>query len=64
MKKNFFCKSPHKFYLKDKNPKNHWFGYSLMKPIDVDELFNRRVIINELEARLNDDYEIDASGIT
>ena len=35
-----------------------------MKPMDVDELLNIRVIISELEARLNDDDEIDASGIT
>ena len=59
-----FCKSPHKFYSKDKNPKNNWVGHSLMKPMDVDELLNIRVIISELEARLNDDDEIDASGIT
>ena len=30
----------------------------------VDELFNRRVITSELEASLNDDDEIDTSGIT
>ena len=30
--------------------------------MDVDELFNRRVIISELEVCLNDDYSIDASG--
>ena len=35
-----------------------------MKPIDVDEFFNRRVIIIELEASLNDDDEIEAPGIT
>ena len=35
-----------------------------MKPMDVDELFNRRVIISELEAHFNDDNSIDASGIT
>ena len=35
-----------------------------MKPIDVDELFNRRVKISELEANLNDDDAIDASVIT
>ena len=35
-----------------------------MKPLYVDELFNRRVIISELKARLNDDDVIDASGIT
>ena len=34
-----------------------------MKPMDVDELFNRRVIISELESRWNNDYAIDASGI-
>ena len=35
-----------------------------MKPMDIDELFNRRVVISELEACLNDDDAIDASGIT
>ena len=34
-----------------------------MKPIDVDELFNRRVIISELEYSLNDDNTIDTSFI-
>ena len=34
-----------------------------MKPIGVDEFFNKTVIINELEASLNDDETIDASGI-
>ena len=32
--------------------------------MDVDELFNRRVISSELEARLDDDYATDASMIT
>ena len=31
-----------------------------MKPIDIDEFFNRRVILSELEASLKDDVEIDA----
>ena len=35
-----------------------------MKPIGVDELFNIRVIISELEYSLNDDDTIDASWIT
>ena len=35
-----------------------------MKPMDGDKSFNRRVIISKLEASLNDDDEIDASGIT
>ena len=34
-----------------------------MKPIYVDELFNRKVIINELESSLNDDDAIDASVV-
>ena len=32
--------------------------------MDVDEFFNRRVIISELEDSLNDDDAIYASGIT
>ena len=35
-----------------------------MKPMDVYKFFNRRVIIIELEACFNDDYAIDAPGIT
>ena len=35
-----------------------------MKPMDVDKLFNIRVIISELEASLNGDYAVEASGIT
>ena len=39
---------------------NHWVRHSLMKPIGIDELFNRRVIIYELESSLNYDDSIDA----
>ena len=35
-----------------------------MKLMDVDELFNKRVIIIELEACFNDDYAIEAPWIT
>ena len=35
-----------------------------MKPIDVDKLFNRRIIISELESSLNDDDAIDTSVVT
>ena len=35
-----------------------------MKPMDVDEFFNRGGIFSELEAHLNDDVTICASGIT
>ena len=34
-----------------------------MKPIYVDDLFNRMFIISELGDSLNDDDAIDASGI-
>ena len=40
---------------------NHWVVHSLIKPIYFDELFNRRVVIRELESSLNDDDSIDAS---
>ena len=33
---------------------NHQVGQSIIKPIDVGELFNRRIIICELESGLND----------
>ena len=59
MKKNTLYNPSHKFYIKDKTLTNHWVRHSLMEPIDVDELFNRRVIISELEASLNDDDTID-----
>ena len=35
-----------------------------MKPMDVYELFNIRIIISKLKARLNHDVVFDASGIT
>ena len=35
-----------------------------MTPMDVDKFFNRRVVISELEAHLNDDDAIDVSWIT
>ena len=45
VKKNPFCTNSHKFYLKDKNPKTHQVGHSLMRPMDLDGLFKRMVII-------------------
>ena len=42
---------------------NPMVGHSLMKPIYVDDLFNRMFIISELGDSLNDDDAIDASGI-
>ena len=41
----------------------HWIGHSLTKHIDVDELFNRSVVIRELESSLNNDGEIGASVV-
>ena len=63
MKKKLFCTSSHKFNIKDKSFTNHWVGHSLVKPIDVDELFNIRVIISELESSLGDDSAIDTSVV-
>ena len=48
MKENPFCKFSHKFNIKDKDMTNHWVGESKMKRIDTDELFDSKVIINEL----------------
>ena len=42
---------------------NHWVGHLLIKSTDVDEFFNIRVIIRELEYSLNDDDAIDASVV-
>ena len=42
---------------------NNWVRHSLIKPIDVNELFNRRVIIRELESSLNYHDTIDASVV-
>ena len=64
MKKNTLSTSFHKFYIKNKTTKNHWVWKSLTKPIDIDELFNRRVIISEFGASLTNDNAIEASGIT
>ena len=63
VRKKPFCKSSHTFYIKNKTPTNYWIRHSIMKPIYVDELFNRKVIINELESSLNDDDAIDASVV-
>ena len=63
VKKNTFGTSYRKFCMKYKTPTSHWVVNSLMIPIGVDELFNIRVIISELEDSLNDDDTIDASGI-
>ena len=52
------------FYIRDKAMNNHWVGNSIMKPIDVDEFFNKKVIICELESSLNEDAAIDASVVT
>ena len=38
----------------------HWVGRSKMKPIDVEELFNRKVVIDELETNLNDNDKTEA----
>ena len=64
MKKNYFCKYPHKFYIKDRTTKNHWVEHSLTNPMYDDELFNRRVKISKLKTCLNDYGAIYASGIT
>ena len=61
MKEKPLCTSSYKFYIKDKSPKNHWVGHSLVKAIDADKFFNIRVIISELESSLNYDCVIDAS---
>ena len=42
---------------------NHWVGNLKMKHIDVDELFDRKVIIYELGSSLNDDDETEASVV-
>ena len=42
---------------------NHWVGHSLMKPINVDEFFNGRVIIHEFEYSLNEDATIETSVV-
>ena len=39
---------------------NHWVGNSKTKPINVDELFYRKFIINELESSLYDKKKSEA----
>ena len=57
------CTSSHNFYRKDKAMINHRVGNSLMKPIYIDKLFNKRVIIYGLGSSLNDDNAIDTSTV-
>ena len=64
MKKILFVNLTTIFYITDRSPKNHWVGNSLMKTIGVDELFNKRVIVSELEYSLNDDDAIYSSVVT
>ena len=59
-----FLHLPTSSIKKYKTPTNHCVGHSLIKTIQVSKLFNRRIIISELGASLNDDDAIDASGIT
>ena len=41
----------------------HWVVHSKMKPIDADELFNRKVVIDELESNINDKNETESSVV-
>ena len=59
-----FFTSSHKFYIKDKDMTCNWVGNSKMKPIDADELFNRKEIINELESSLNKNDQTEESVVT
>ena len=43
--------------------RNHWVRHSIMKPIDVGELFNKNFIISELKFGLNEDDAIGTSVI-
>ena len=61
-KEPFFAYS-HKFYIKYEAHTKHWVGLSLIQHIDADELFNRRVIISELESILNYYDTIDSSVV-
>ena len=42
---------------------DHWIGNLKMKPIYVDELFDRKFIINELESSLNGCYKKESSVV-
>ena len=63
MKKTTFSSSSQNTYIKDKDTMNHWVGHSKMYPIGVDELFEGKFIINELESSLNNDDETEASVV-
>ena len=52
--KKYFCTSFHKFFIKDKYLKKYWVGHLVIKPLDVDVCFNRRVIISAFGYSLND----------
>ena len=43
---------------------NHWVGHSLMKHIDVDKFFSRRVVISSVGSSLNDDNAMGTSVVS
>ena len=51
--KNCFCISSKRFYLKDNNKTSHWVGHSKLKTLYLKDFYNRKIIINEIEAGLN-----------
>ena len=43
-----FCVSTKNFYLKDNDKTSHWVGHSRLKPLDLEDFYNSKRIINEL----------------
>ena len=57
------CVYYHKFYISYKYMMCHWVVHLKMKPIDADELFNRKFVIDELESNINDKNETESSVV-
>ena len=51
--KNPFCVSSKKLCLKDNNKTSHWVGHSKLKTLYLKDFYNRKIIINEIEAGLS-----------
>ena len=51
-RKNPFCVSSNFFFLTDNNKTTHWVGNSKLKPLDKNDLFKRKKVIDDIQASL------------
>ena len=49
---NTFGVSTNKFYLKYHDKTSHWVGHSKLIPLDLEDFYKRKIIINGVEAIL------------